>query len=238
MPWKGDRLVMAVYTVRGLEKMSHDDEDLALDLGFPLPQNAAVGDEPKIRRLLEGEGGSQTEMDLELETRESIMHVRMSEEEWITTSQTHGLDHYIAAMATRWRTIQPVDEDLNSVIPAAIVADLERDWGQFPRIFLVSDDFQELQVGTLLALRSYRVPNYDPEGREASFVKVFKIRNDVLNIEVIVLWIHRSVIVRRVPREDQPRGAGDGPGHDQDGGDESRIRDLDPRGGGSRELQL
>ena len=62
--------------------------------------------------------------------------------------------------------------------------------------------------------------------------------SDVLNIEVIVLWIHRSVIVRRVPREDEPRGAGDGPGHDQDGSDESRIRDLDPRGGGSRELQL
>ena len=71
----------------------------------------------------------------------------------------------------------------------------------------VSDDFQELQVGTLLALRFYRVPNYDLEGRKASFIKVFKIRNDVLNIEeVIVLWMHRSVVVRRVPREDQPRG--------------------------------
>ena len=130
MPWKGERIVIAVYTVRGLGKMSQDDEDLALDLnGFPLPQNVAVGDEPKIRKLLEGEGENQTEMDLELETRESIMHVRMSEEEWITTSQTHGLDHYIAAMATRWRTIQPVDGDLNSVIHAAIVADLESDWG-------------------------------------------------------------------------------------------------------------
>eukprot|EP00439_Symbiodinium_sp_Y106_P078738 s756_g17.t1 len=39
------------------------------------------------------------------------------------------------------------------------------------------------------------------------------------------------VDVRRVPREQQPRGAGDGPGHDQDGGDESRIRGLDPRRG-------
>ena len=168
---------------------------------------------------MEGEGGNQTETDLELETSESIMYIRMSEEEWVTTSQTHGLNHYIPAVATRWRTIQPADEDLNSVIPAAIVADLERDWGQFPRIFLVSDDFQELQLGTLLALRSYRVPNYDPEGRNASFIKAFKIRNDVLNIEeVIVLWIHRSVTVRRVPREEQPRGAGDGP-----------AQDLDPR---------
>ena len=106
-----------------------------------------------------------------------------------------------------------MDEDLNSVIPAAIVADLERDWGQFPRIFLVSDDFQELQVGTLLALRSYRVPNYEFEARNATFIEAFKIHNEVLNIEeVIVLWIHRSVTVRRVPREEQPRGAGDGPG--------------------------
>ena len=232
MPWKGERLVVAVYTVRGLEKMSQDDADLALDLGFPLPQNAAVGDEPKIRKLLEGEGGNQTETDLELETSESIMYIRMSEEEWVTTSQTHGLNHYIPAMATGWRTIQPADEDLNSVTPAAIVADLERDWGQFPRIFLVSDAFQELQLGTLLALRSYRVPNYDPEGRNASFIKAFKIRNDVLNIEeVIVLWVHRSVTVRRVPREEQPRGAGDGPAPDQGGGDESRIQDPDPRRG-------
>ena len=94
----------------------------------------------------------------------------------------------------------------------------------------VSDDFQELQVGTLLALRFYRVPNYDLEGRKASFIKVFKIRNDVLNIEeVIVLWMHRSVVVRRVPHEDQPRGGGGGPG--QDGGDEPRVRDPDPRRG-------
>eukprot|EP00439_Symbiodinium_sp_Y106_P011283 s3707_g1.t1 len=140
-----------------------------------------------------GEGGNQTETDLELETSESIMYIRMSEEEWVTTSQTHGLNHYIPAMATRWRTIQPADEDLNSVIPAAIQR-LELALTPVKGAYkLVSDDFQELQLGTLLALRSYRVPDYDPEGRNASFIKAFKIRNDVLNIEeVIVLWIHRS----------------------------------------------
>ena len=147
MPWKGERLVVAVYTVRGLERMSQDDADLALDLGFPLPQNAAVGDEPKMRKLLEGEGGNQTETDLELENSESIMYIRMSEEEWVTTSQTHGLNRYIAAMATRWRTIQPADEDLNSVIPAAIVADLERDWGQFPRYFWYQMTFRSFNLG-------------------------------------------------------------------------------------------
>ena len=140
---------------------------MALDLGFPLPLN--VKGEPRMCKLLENEGGEQVEMDLELETVESIMHIRMSEEEWVTTSARYGLDHYIAGMATRWREIRPVDEDLNSVIPAAIVTDLERDWSQHPRIFLASEDGQE-QVGRLLALRSYRVPNYDPEGREASFI--------------------------------------------------------------------
>ena len=52
-------------------------------------------------KLLENEGVEQVETDLELETSESIMHIRMSEEEWIATSQTHGLDHYCILL--RWQ---------------------------------------------------------------------------------------------------------------------------------------
>ncbi|CAE7222038.1 GIP [Symbiodinium sp. CCMP2456] len=108
MPWTGDRLVLAVYKVRGLNKIKPVDEDVALDLGFPLPTNDA--ESPRMCKLIGGEGEQpgpvpQEEAEVELEPVEEFMYIRMSEAEWNTTIARYGPDHYVAEMAVRWRRI-------------------------------------------------------------------------------------------------------------------------------------
>ena len=223
-PWSGDRLVLAVYNVRGLEKITKLNEEIVEALGFQLPQELVSSQVPRICKLLGNEGGETQEpqqMEVELEPVETFMHIRMTEEEWISTSARYGADHYIADMAARWRYINPQDGDLNSVIPAAIVADLGRDWVQHPRIFLVNDDGEELRVGRMMAMTTTRAPSFDPEGMTANWIKACKVYNEVLNIEeMVVLWIHRRVVARPV-EPDGPR---------EDGG-EPPVPDLGFRGG-------
>ena len=185
-PWSGDRQVLAVYNVRGLTKLN---EEIVEALGFQLPQDLVSSQVPRIRKLLGNEGGETQEpqqMEAELELVETVMHIRMTEEEWISTGARYGVDHYIAEMAARWRYINPQDGDLNSVIPAAIVADLGRDWVQHPRIFLVNDDGEELRVGRMMAMTTTRAPSFDPEGMTANWIKACKVYNEVLNIEEMV----------------------------------------------------
>ncbi|CAE7586277.1 GIP, partial [Symbiodinium sp. CCMP2456] len=207
MPWTGDRLVLAVYKVRGLNKIKAADEDVALDLGFPLPTND-VGS-PRMCKLLGQEGEQpgpepQEEVEVELEPVEDFMYTRMSEEEWRTTIERYGADHYVAEMATRWRRIEPEEGNLKSVIPAAIAADIDRDWVNAPRIFLMSEEGEELHVGRMLGTRTTRIQDYDPERLNSSFLKACKIYNMVTNEEeMIVFWIRRRVVVHQVPPADQ-----------------------------------
>ena len=142
------------YNVRGLEKINSFDKEIVERLGFQLPRDSSIVEAPKMCKLLGNEGGETQEpqqMEVELEPVETIMHIRMTEEEWNTTSARYGADRYIPGMAARWRYINPSDDDLNSVIPAAILGDLERDWVQHPRLFLVDDDGEELHVGRMLS---------------------------------------------------------------------------------------
>ena len=132
-----------------------------------------------------------------------------------------GANHYIAGMAARWEHINPSDDDLNSVIPAAIVEDLERDWVQNPRMVFVDDEGEELHVGSMMAMTTARVPSFEPGGMSSDWIKACKVYNAVLNIEeMIVLWVHRRVVVHPV-EPDGPRA---------DGGDPP-IPEMDFRGG-------
>ncbi|CAE7817553.1 unnamed protein product, partial [Symbiodinium necroappetens] len=226
MPWTGDRLVLAVYKVRGLNKIKPVDEDVALDLGFPLHTNDA--ESPRMCKLIGGEGEqpgpvAQEEAEVDLEPVEEFRYIRMSEREWNTTIARYGPDHYVEEMATRWQRIEPEEGNLNSVIPAAIAADIDRDWMDVPRIFLMSEDGQELNVGRMLGTRTSRIPHDDPEGLGSSFLKACKIYNLVTNEEeMIVFWIQRRIVVHRALPGDQ-RHAWRGP-------DEPRPPDVDPRG--------
>ncbi|CAE7778434.1 GIP, partial [Symbiodinium microadriaticum] len=47
---------------------------------------------------------------------------------WNVTSARYGPDHFIEGMAERWEQINLEVDDLNSVIPAVIMKDIERDW--------------------------------------------------------------------------------------------------------------
>ena len=107
--------------------------------------------------------------------------------------------------------INPSDDDLNSVIPAAIVEDIERDWVQNPRMVFVDDEGEELHVGSMMAMTTARVPSFEPGGMSSDWIKACKVYNAVLNIEeMIVLWIHRRVVVHPV-EPDGPRADGGDP---------------------------
>ena len=54
--WSGDRLVLAVYNVRGLEKFRGLDREIVERLGFQLSQGSSTVEAPKIRKLLGSEG--------------------------------------------------------------------------------------------------------------------------------------------------------------------------------------
>ena len=133
--------------------------------------------------------------EVELEPMEAFMHIRMTEEEWNTTSARYGANHHIAGMAARWERINPSDDDLNSVIPAAIVEDLERDWVQNPRMVFVDDEGEEPHVGSMMAMTTARIPSFEPGGMSSDWIKACKVYNAVLNIEeMIVLWVHREYL--------------------------------------------
>ncbi|CAE7431827.1 GIP, partial [Symbiodinium sp. CCMP2456] len=226
MPWTGDRLVMAVYQVRGLNQIKKEDEDLALDLGFSLSTNES--ESPRMCKLIGQEGeqpgpAPQEEGELELEPVEEFMYIRMSEEEWYTTIARYGPDRYVAEMAARWRRIEPEEGNLNSVIPAAIAADVDRDWEAAPRIFLMSEEGEELHVGRMLGTRTTRIPDHGPEGFTSTFLKACKIYNLVTNEEeMIVFWMQRRIVIHRALPEDQR--------HAWRGSEDPRPPDVDPRG--------
>ncbi|CAE7554494.1 COL21A1, partial [Symbiodinium microadriaticum] len=172
--WSGNRLVLAVYNVRGLEKINSFDKEIVERLGFQLSRDSSTVEAPKIRKLLGNEGGESQQpqrMEVELEPMEAFMHIRMTEVEWNTTSSRYGANHYIAGMAARWEHINPSDDDLNSVIPAAIVEDLERDWVQNPRMVFVDDEGEELHVGSMMAMTTARVPSFEPGGMSSDWIK-------------------------------------------------------------------
>ncbi|CAE7938652.1 GIP, partial [Symbiodinium necroappetens] len=158
-----------------------------------------------------GESQQPQRTEVELEPMEAFMHIRMTEEEWNTTSSRYGANHYIAGMVARWEHINPLDDDLNSVIPAAIAEDLERDWVQNPRMVFVDDEGEELHVGSMMAMTTARVPSFEPGGMSSDWIKACKVYNAVVNIEeMIVLWIHRRVVVYPV-EPDGPRADGGDP---------------------------
>ena len=137
--WSGNRLVLAVYNVRGLEKFKGLDREIVERLGFQLSQESSTVEAPKIRKLLGSEGGEVQEpqqVEVELEPREAVLHIRMTVQEWNVTSARYGPDHFIEGMAERWEQINLEVDDLNSVIPAVIMKDIERDWVQEPRLVL------------------------------------------------------------------------------------------------------
>ena len=124
-------------------------------------------------------------------------------------------------MAERWEQITLVDDDPNSVIPAVIVKDIERDWAQEPRLILVDDQGEELHLGRMQGMSTIRAPNFEPGGMSSDWLKVCKVYNAVLNVEeVIVLWIHRRIAVRPV-ESDEPRADGRDP----------PVPEMDFRGG-------
>ncbi|CAE7714148.1 unnamed protein product, partial [Symbiodinium sp. KB8] len=180
--WSGNRLVLAVYNVRGLEKINSFDKEIVERLGFQLSRDSSIIEAPKIRKLLGNEGGESQQpqrMEVELEPMEAFMHIRMTEEEWNTTSARYGANHYIAGMAAR--------------------------------MVFVDDDGQELHVGSMIAMTTARVPSFEPGGMSSDWIKASKVYNVVLNIEeMIVLWVHRRVVVHPV-ESDGPRADGGDP---------------------------
>ena len=122
--WSENRLVLAVYNVRGLEKINSFDKEIVERLGFQLSRDSNIVEAPKMRKLLGNEGGEVQEpqqVEVELEPREAVLHIRMTEQEWNIASARYGPNHFIEGMAESWEQINPVDNDPNSVIPAAIV---------------------------------------------------------------------------------------------------------------------
>ena len=189
----GNRLVLAVYNVRGLEKFKGLDKEIVERLGFQLSRDSISVEAPRMCKLLGNEGGEVQEpqqVELELEPREAVLHIRMTVQEWNVTSARYGPDHFIEGMAERWEQITLVDDDPNSVIPAVIVKDIERDWAQEPRLILVDDQGEELHLGRMQGMSTIRAPNFEPGGMSSDWLKVCKVYNAVLNVEeVIVLWI-------------------------------------------------
>ena len=57
--WSGNRLVLAVYNVRGLEKIKGLDMEIVERLGFQLSRDSSIVEAPKIRELLGSEGGAE-----------------------------------------------------------------------------------------------------------------------------------------------------------------------------------
>ncbi|CAE7419025.1 unnamed protein product, partial [Symbiodinium microadriaticum] len=115
--WSGNRLVLAVYNVRGLEKINSFDKEIVERLGVQLCQDSSIVEAPKIRKLLGNEGGEvqgPQQVDVELEPREAVLHIRMTIQEWSVTSARYGPDHYIEGMAERWEQINLEVDDLNS----------------------------------------------------------------------------------------------------------------------------
>ena len=220
----GNRLVLAVYNVRGLEKINSFDKEIVEWLGFQLRQDSNMVEAPKISKLLGNEGGEVQEpqqVEVELEPREAVLHIRMTVQEWNVTSARHGPDHFIEGMVERWKQINLEVDDLNSVIPAVIMKDIERDWAQEPRLILVDDQGEELHLGRMLGMSTIRVPNFEPGGMSSDWLKVCKVHNAVMNVEeVIVLWIHRRIALHPV-ESDEPRA---------DGGDPP-VPEMDFRGG-------
>ncbi|CAE7646124.1 unnamed protein product, partial [Symbiodinium sp. KB8] len=168
--------------------------------------------------ILDGDRGNEggevqepQQVEVELEPPEAVLHIRMTEQEWNIASARYGPNHFIEGMAESWEQIDPVDNDPNSVIPAAIVGDIERDWVQEPRIFLVDDDGEELRLGRMLAMTTTRVPNFEPGGMSSDWLKVCKVYKAVVNVEeMIVLWIHRRIALHPV-ESDEPRADGGNP---------------------------
>ena len=200
--------------MRGLEKIDSFDKEIVERLGFQLSRDSSTVEAPKIRKLLGNEGGEVQEpqqVEVELEPPEAVLHIRMTEQEWNIASARYGPNHFIEGMAESWEQIDPVDNDPNSVIPAAIVGDIERDWVQEPRIFLVDDDGEELRLGRMLAMTTTRVPNFEPGGMSSDWLKVCKVYKAVVNVEeMIVLWIHRRIALHPV-ESDEPRADGGNP---------------------------
>ena len=222
--WSGNRLVLAVYNVTGLEKINSFDKEIVERLGFQLCQDSSIVEAPKIRKLLGNEGGEVQEpqqVDVELEPREAVLHIRMTIQEWNVTSARYGPDHYIEGMAERWEQINLEVDDLNSVIPAVIVKDIGRGWAQDPSLILVDDQGEELHLGSMLGMSTIRVPNFEPGDMSSDWLKVCKVHNAVVDVEeVIVLWIHRRIALRPV-ESDEPRADGRDP----------PVPEMDFRGG-------
>ncbi|OLP91197.1 hypothetical protein AK812_SmicGene27151 [Symbiodinium microadriaticum] len=178
--------------------------------------------------ILDGDRGNEggevqepQQVEVELEPREAVLHIRMTVQEWNVTSARHGPDHFIEGMVERWKQINLEVDDLNSVIPAVIMKDIERDWAQEPRLILVDDQGEELHLGRMLGMSTIRVPNFEPGGMSSDWLKVCKVHNAVMNVEeVIVLWIHRRIALHPV-ESDEPRA---------DGGDPP-VPEMDFRGG-------
>ena len=228
--WIGNRLVLAVYdvlavyNVRGLDKFKGLDREIVERLGFQLSQESSTGEAPKIRKLLGSEGGEVQEpqhVDVELEPREAVLHIRMTIQERNVTSARYGPDHYIQGMAERWEQINLEVDDLNSVIPAVIMKDIGRDWAQDPSLYLVDDQGEELHLGSMLGMSTIRVPNFEPGEMSSDWLKVCKVHNAVVDVEeVIVLWIHRRIALHPV-ESDEPRTDGRDP----------PVPEMDFRGG-------
>ena len=212
--WSGNRLVLAVYNVRGLEKFKGLDREIVERLGFQLCQETSTVEAPKICKLLGSEGDEVQEpqqVDVELEPREAVLHIRLTIQEWNVTSARYGPDHYIQGMAERWEQINLEVEDLSSAIPAVIVKDIGRDWAQDTSLYLVDDQGEELHLGSMLGISTIRVPNFEPGEMSSDWLKVCKIHNAVRDVEeVIVLWVHRRIALRPV-ESDEPRTDGGNP---------------------------
>ena len=222
--WSGNRLVLAVYNVRGLEKFKGLDREIVERLGFQLSQESSIVEAPKIRKLLGSEGDEAQEpqqVEVELEPREAVLHIRLTIPEWNVTSARYGPDHYIEGMAERWEQINLEVDDLNSVIPAVIVKDIGRDWAQDPSLILVDDQGEELHLGSMLGMSTIRVPNFEPGDMSSDWLKVCKVHNAVVDVEeVIVLWIHRRIALHPV-ESNEPRADGGNP----------PVPEMDFRGG-------
>ena len=95
--WSGNRLVLAVYNVRGLEKFKGLDKEIVERLGFQLSRDSISVEAPRMCKLLGNEGGEVQEpqqVELELEPREAVLHIRMTVQEWNVTSARYGPDHF------------------------------------------------------------------------------------------------------------------------------------------------
>ena len=207
MPWKGERLVVAVYNVRNFERMNFRDAETLMDLGFHVPPNSPGHQKEVVLKKLTGPDPTQPPPQQDppnLMLRVDVTHLRMEPEEWAAWRgvMTRDENNMTEGLEEQWRAIAPLDNEPDTWIPSTIFQDLERDWVEEPDVLTVANDGSLLHLARVLAIHSVDlVGSYENGDLEGERITVARINNRILQKEQFILFWE----VRRVVPMDPPR---------------------------------